>query len=102
MGLLCEGRDNGPPLMGLFTIGKRALKRESRSDSYSKRPHCGAILLLGVWHPPHLFLASRQAVLRWRAHSEFGYSFHVMLQQPGWVVGFLSAASSLVHEQLQL
>lgn len=52
MGLLCGSGDNGLHLMGLFTIGKIALKRESRRDSYSKRPDCEAILSLGLWHPP--------------------------------------------------
>lgn len=64
-GPLVWRRDNGLYFMGLFTIGKIALKRESRRDSYSKRPDCEAILLLGVWQPPHLFLAICQALLHW-------------------------------------
>lgn len=86
MGLLCERKDNDLHLMGLFTIGKAALKRESKRDSYSKRPVCEAILSLRVWHPPYLFLATCQPLLHLRMALEFCYSFCLRPQQPSSVV----------------
>lgn len=77
-------RDSGPHLMRLFTIRKRALKRENRSDSSSERPDCGAILLLGLWHPPHLFLARGRALRRWRGPLSW-VSFRLTPQRrPQW------------------
>lgn len=75
MGLLCGRRDNGPHLMGLFTIGKIALKRESRRDSYGERSDCEAIFLWRVWHPLHLFLAICQALLLLRVALAFAFCY---------------------------
>lgn len=54
-------------------------------------------LLLGVWHPPYLFLAISQALLHSRAALEFCYSFHMMPQQPGSVVWLISAVRVLQY-----
>lgn len=95
IGLLCERTNNGFHLMGLFIIGKIALKRESRRDSDSKRSDCEAILSWGVWHPPYLFLAICQALLYLRVALEFCYSFCTMPQSSGSVVWLISAVRIL-------